>query len=136
MPDVYVYDPDILRHVLTKKYCFKYFIQNNIHSEVKFITDDTTEAKEVFSAVTEQSIFILNCDEYTDELIDSLKQGNPENYIIIVANDFNEILRNMKSGHTPAGFILRPMCQADINKTIGDIISDYTAKNKRCGMAG
>lgn len=134
MLDVYVYDSDISRHVSVQKYCFTYFIQNNIQSEIRCITDNVKEAGEVFSKAESQSIFIISCDEHTDFLINSLRKGNRESYLIIVANDFNDILQYMKPGHNPSGFILRPMTQDDINKLIGDIISDYTSKKKEHGF--
>lgn len=128
MLDVYVYDGDISRHTTIQRYCFEYFIKNNIQSEIQCITDNAKEAGEIFSKVETQSVFLISCDEYTDYLITSLRKGNAESYIIIVVDGFDDITNYMRPGHKPSGFILRPMQRTDISKLIGDIITDYKSK--------
>lgn len=128
MLDVYIYDADISRHTTVQSYCFRFFMKRGLTSEIKCITADAMEAGRIFSEEEKQAVFIISCDEHSDFLIKSMRKGNAENYLIIVANDFSDILTYLKPGHKPSGFILRPMAPYDIEKLMGDIISDYESK--------
>lgn len=128
MLDIYIYEPDAELRRRIHEYCFEYLIRNDIPSEIKTITANEKEAEEAFSQEEFQSIFIIFCDKFTDTLITALRKKNKDSYVIITANDFNDIVTYMKPGHRPSGFIIKPLTKNDINKLMGDIMSDYNSK--------
>ena len=113
--------------------CFNYCFQKNYDAEV-YGFDNVSEADDYISKQSMKIACRLACGTPVDELIDDIREQNPSNYVVLIAQNLMEIVKYTTPVVRPVGCLLKPVKAEDVHGVIDSIAADLNDDDKNQGI--
>lgn len=110
--------------------CFNYCFQKNYDVEV-YGFNDVSEADDYITKQSMKLACMLACGSPVDELIGSIREQNPSNYVVLIAHNITEIVKYTTPVVRPAGCLIKPVKAEDVHNVIDSIAADLKENEDR-----
>lgn len=125
MKDLFIFEPDKNHMIRIKDICTHYSVKRNIDIDIKERTViDGGYCKPSISS-REISMYLVRGYDGISELGQVIRELNPDNYTVLIAEKLTEIIDYICSSFRPAGVLMKPTQYSEAEKIFDDIYSDY-----------
>lgn len=93
--------------------------------------NDVSEADDYITKQSMKLACMLACGTPVDELIGSIREQNPSNYVVLIAHNITEIVKYTTPVVRPAGCLIKPVKAEDVHNVIDSIAADLKENEDR-----
>lgn len=122
MTDFFICDLDEVNMNNVRENCFSYLFEKNYDAEV-YGFSDIDSAKDNISKTNILLSCFVECGEPIDRLIDSIRAVNKDNYVVIMANDVDDVIKYTNPVIRPVGCLFRPASESHVRRILDEIES-------------
>lgn len=130
MLDIYLFEPDKDHIKRLREICVEYSIKHNIEPEIYCFDVIPESICGIEVCGCETSLYMIKSCNGVKMLAASISETNPENYIILIANDLNDIMACISADLRPSGVLIKPVGYEETERIFNDIFSDFRNSNE------
>ena len=117
MLDIFIYEEDSGLRKQLKEQCLSYLIENNYDSGIYEYSESVEKH--------ETALYMLELDERSSDYSHSIRRNNSSNYVIMLLNNNGELVKAVRPGINPSGYIIKPFERQNVYLVLDEVFTDY-----------